>query len=178
MGLVNTPRHFLLLAGMAAVLSVTGGWTQALGPVASCGVYGALHGAALAVALRSAPPPWQRSVFVLGASVLSMLSVSLALLVGRLEGGLHSASRPALLLAICAGAGAVSYSLLIRANFRATLSSTGIFSIALGCVVADLAVLWSGLYRHGGVFWFAVAWWFAMSLGLITQDARTKTRVA
>jgi hypothetical protein len=176
MGLLDYKRHFLLLASVAAVLALTGNWTQALGPIGSGAVYGSLHGATLVLTLRRPRSPRLCGVFVFVAAVQSVVAVSIALLVGRVGTHLHGALRPALLLSLCSGLGAVSYSLFIRAAFRVRLSVAAAVSIASGCVVVDLAVLSSGLYLHGGVVWFAVAWWFAMSLGLWCQDALTRTR--
>lgn len=176
MGLLNYERHLVLLACFAGVLSLTGEWTQALGPIGSCAVYGSLHGAALVLTLRRRPAPRLCGVFILVAAVQSVVAVSIALLAGRFGTDWRGALRPALLLSLCSGVGALGYSLFIRAAFHMSLSAAAVVSIVLGCVVLDLAVLSSGLYLHGGVFWFAVAWWFAMSLGLWYQDARTRAR--
>ncbi len=176
MGLLNYKRHLLLLAGVASALAVTNGWTSVLGPIGAGGVYGALHAAAVVLTLRSAPPAWLKGVFVLVAAVQSMVVVSFALFLSRLSGLWLGAQHPAVLLAISAGMGALAYVMFIRAAFELTLSPAAISSIALGCVALDLLVLSSRLYLHGGVTWFAIAWWFALSFGLWFQDARTRPR--
>ena len=43
----------------------------------------------------------------------------------------------------------------------------------LGCIVATLVVLVSGIYLRGGALTVAVSWWFAMSLGLWVHDGRS-----
>ncbi len=176
MDLLNYKRHFLLLAGVASASSVTSGWTRALGPIGSGAVYGALHAAALVLTLRSAPALWLRGVFVLVAALQSAVAVSLALAVGRVSSVLLGSEHPALLLAVCAGIGALGYAMFIRAAFQITLSPAAVSSIALGCVASDLVVLSARLYLHGGVVWFAIVWWFALSLGLWCQEARCRVR--
>jgi hypothetical protein len=79
---------------------------------------------------------------------------------------------PALLLTLSSGLGAASYAFLVQRYFGADLSRYALVSIALGCVLATLAVLLSGVYLQGGGLWFAAFWWFAFSAGLWYHDRR------
>jgi hypothetical protein len=81
-------------------------------------------------------------------------------------------AEPALLLALSSAFGAASYALLVQRYFGANLSLRALASITLGCVLATLAVLWSGIYLRGGGLWFAAFWWFAFSAGLWYHDGR------
>jgi hypothetical protein len=161
----------MLLACCAMALVATHSWRLSHGVLASLtlsfGLYGALHAAALAASLRAAHAVGRKLLFVALAVCLSMSSVGLSLFANRLMGGAAGLARPALLLALAAGAGAASYLLLIRGFWSARVSPWVFVSIVLGCVAAALLALMSGrlLHESGGP-WIAVAWWFAFSAGL------------
>jgi hypothetical protein len=110
--------------------------------------------------------------FVVIAASLSMLSVALGLCASRFIGGSMGMTQTALLLALSSGVGAATYASLIRRFFGARLTFAAILTVVLGCIVATLAVLASGIYLKGGGLWLALSWWFAMSLGLWVQDGR------
>ena len=173
MGILYYTRHFSLLACLAAVLAATRGWSPAIGVVATYGIYGALHASTLAVTLRARPPAGRRMRFVVIAASLSMLSVALGLCASRFIGSMGMA-QTALLLSMSSGIGAATYATLIRRFFGAHLTLSAIVTVVLGCVVATLAVLVSGIYLKGGGLWVAISWWFAMSLGLWVHDGRRK----
>jgi hypothetical protein len=174
MGILYYTRHFSLLACLAAVLAATRGWSPAIGVVAAYGIYGALHASTLAVTLRARPPAGRRTRFVVIAASLSMLSVALGLWASRFVGGSMGMARTALLLSMSSGIGAATYATLIRRFFGAHLTLSAIVTVVLGCIVATLAVLVSGIYLKGGGLWVAVSWWFAMSLGLWFYDGRRR----
>jgi hypothetical protein len=174
MGILYYARHFCLLACLAAVLAATRGWSPAIGVVATYGIYGALHASALAVTLRARPPGGRRLRFVVIAASLSMLSVALGLCASHFIGGSMGIVQTALLLSLSSGIGAATYASLIRRFFGARLTLSAIVTVVLGCIVAALAVLVSGIYLKGGGLWVAVSWWFAMSLGLWFYDGRRR----
>lgn len=172
MGILYYARHFGLLAGVALVLAATRRWDPAIGVVATLGIFGALHASTLAVTLRVRPRAGRKLRFILIAASLSMLSAALGVCAGRFAGGPTGLARTALLVSLSAGIGAATYASLIRLFFAARLTFCAIATIVLGCIVATLAVLVSGIYRQGGL-WVAVSWWFAMSLGLWFYDGRS-----
>lgn len=172
MTVLDYKRHFVLLACMAAVLAAVNRETSGLGAAASFGVYGACHALAVALTLKAPTVPWRRAVFVGVGSCLSLLSVSFCVYASRIGGPLPGLQKPALLLMMASGFGAVSYAALLRACFAPQLSPAAIASVALGCVVATLGVLEFGLYLYGGGLCFAVVWWFAFSWGLRYQGGR------
>jgi hypothetical protein len=173
MGSFYYARHFGLLACVAAVLAATRPWSPAIGVVATFGVYGAVHASTLAVTLRARPPAGRRARFVAIAASLSMLSAALGLCASHFIGGSMGRAQPALLLALSSGIGAATYASLIRRFFGAHLTLSAIVTVVLGCVVATLAVLLSGIYLKGGGLWVAISWWFALSLGLWRYDGRS-----
>jgi hypothetical protein len=172
MGILYYARHFALLACLAAVLAATRGSSPAIGVVATFGIYGALHAAAVAVTLRRRPPVGRRLRFVVIGASLSMLSVVLGMCASRFMGGSMGIVQTALLLSLSSGIGAATYASLIRRFLGAHLTLSAIVTVVLGCIVATLAVLVSGIYLKGGVLWVAVSWWFALSLGLWVHDGR------
>jgi hypothetical protein len=172
MGILNYTRHFGLLACVATLLAATRRWNPAIGVVPAFGIYGALHATTLAVTLRARPPAGRRLLFVAIASSLSMLSVALGMCASRLIGGSTGMAQSALLLSMSSGIGAATYAILIRRFFAAYLAPSAIAAIVLGCIVATLVVLVSGIYLKGAGLWVAVSWWFAISLGLWVHDGR------
>jgi hypothetical protein len=173
MGSFYYARHFGLLACVAAVLAATRPWSPATGVVATFGIYGAVHASTLAVTLRARPPAGRRARFVAIAASLSMLSAALGLCASHFIGGSMGRAQPALLLAVSSGIGAATYASLIRRFFGAHLTLSAIVTVVLGCVVATLAVLLSGIYLKGGGLWVAISWWFALSLGLWCYDGQS-----
>jgi len=173
MGILYYARHFGLLVCLAAVLAATHRWNPAIGVVATLGIYGALHASALVVTLRARPRAGRRLRFIAMASSLSMLSAALGVCASHFVGGSMGMARTASLLSLSSGIGAATYAGLIRRFFAAHLTPSAIVTIVLGCIVATLAVLASGIYLQGGALWVAVSWWFAMSLGLWVHDGRS-----
>jgi hypothetical protein len=173
MGILYYARHFGLLVCLAAVLAATRRWSPAVGVVATLGIYGALHASTLVVTLRARPRAGRRLRFIAIASLLSMLSTALGVYASHLVGGSMGMARTASLLSLSSGIGAATYASLIRRFFAAHLTLSAIVTIVLGCIVATLAVLVSGIYLKGGGLWVAVSWWFAMSLGLWVHDGRS-----
>ena len=182
MSMLNYARHFCLLICLTVVLAVTSTLSVAPTLVGAFGLYGALHASAIAVSLREPKPLRRQVLFIVSGATLSMASLSFGLLVIRIGGALPGMSKPAVSLALSSGIGAAAYALVLRLCFDAPLAPPAVGSIALGCVLATLAVLGSRLYLHGGSLWFAAAWWFAFSAGLWradmarTEGLRTKAR--
>ncbi len=176
MGILYYARHFSLLACLAAFLAATPPWAPAIGVAATFGIYGALHAGSLAVTLRARQSAGLKLGFVAIGASLSMASVALGACVSRVTGGTMGIAQTALLLSLSSGFGAASYASLIRRFFGALLTRSAIVTIALGCAVATLAVLVSGIHLKAGGLWVAASWWFAMSLGLWFCDGRGTAR--
>ncbi|MGA2188150.1 MAG: hypothetical protein ABSH33_06435 [Steroidobacteraceae bacterium] len=172
MGILYYRRHFMLLACVSAALAASGRWTPAFGAVTACGLYGALHASAVVITLRAPTPVRRKLLFVAGGALLSMLSVTVSLYASRLDATLPGMAKPALLLTLSSGGGGAGYGILIGRLLGADLKPPALWSISLGCVAATLAVLASGIYLRYGGWWFAVAWWFAFSIGLRCHDGR------
>ncbi|HWJ36945.1 MAG TPA: hypothetical protein VNR70_16890 [Steroidobacteraceae bacterium] len=109
---------------------------------------------------------WRKLLFVAIGSSLSMLSVTVSFYASQFMGRLPGRAGSTLLLMSSTGLGAASYAILVRYYFEADLARYALLAITLGCVVATLVVLWSGVYLRGGGLWFAAFWWFAFSTGL------------
>jgi hypothetical protein len=172
MGILHYVRHFILLTCMAAVLAATSRFSPTHGALASFAIYGALHSSMLAVTLRAPQPLWRKLSFVAIGAALSALSATTSFYASHLIRRLPGMAEPALLLALSSALGAASYAFLVQRYFGANLSLRARASITLGCVLATLAVLWSGIYLRGGGVWFAAFWWFAFSAGLWYHDGR------
>jgi hypothetical protein len=170
-GLLHYGRHFVLVAAVAAVLAATGSWRPALGVVGWFGVYGALHSSMIVLTWRGRSASMRRVVFICVATGLSMLSGLAGLYARRL--GWSWGTGPAVPLGICSSLGAATYVALLF-GMRAPLRLRSFVTLPLGCVLATLAVLGSGVYRFGGTWWFAVAWWYAFSLGLWLEDRQRR----
>ena len=163
MGGLHYRRHFCLLIGMSAFLVVAARASPAIGLVGSFAVYGALHASMIAVTLLAPQPWWRKPAFAASSALLSGASVGLSLWLSRFSAGLPGYTRPALLLSLSAGLGAASYALALNRFFAAKLPVRSILSISLGCIVATLAILRSGIYLEAGSLPFALAWWGAFS---------------
>jgi hypothetical protein len=175
MGTLHYGRHFILLTCVVAILAATNRLNSAHPAVASFGIYGALHASMAAATLRRTQPLWRKLLFVAIGSSLSMLSVAVTFFASRFIGRLPGMAGYALLLTLASGLGAASYAILIQHYFGADLSRHAAAAITLGCILATLAVLWSGVYLHGGALWFAAFWWLAFSTGLWYCDRRVST---
>jgi hypothetical protein len=171
-GLLHYGWHFGLLAAVAAVLATTSPWRPMLGMVGWFGIYGALHSSMVAVTWRGRLSPMRRLLFIGMATALSMLSGLAALYASRR--GWWWGAGPVVPLVLCSSLGAATYGALLR-WFGAQLPLRALATLPLGCVLATLAVLGSGVYRYGGTGCFAAAWWFAWSLGLWFEDERRLT---
>ena len=176
LGRVHYPRHFSMLGGIVALLAATEGLHPAIGIPASFGLYGALYCSVTALSMPASDGRWRKPCFVaLGAS-LCALNAALGVYAGRFIGGLPAMVGPALLLALASGFGAAGTGMLIRRLLEADLPLRALLAITLGCIVATLAVLASGIYRHAPGFTFAASWWLAFSMGLWLHDGRRAAR--
>ena len=162
------PRHVAGLVIVAAPLVALSLWHRLHHPLISVAVYGALYSAVTVATLRGRYEWRRRFLFVGAAAALSVLSFSAGFYAGRWI-GLSSLTQ---YLAICAGAGAIAYALLLRQLFMTDLSMRALLLIPIACVVAVLAaVLLAGLdSRHLDAV--AVAWWFTFSAGLWCDEYR------
>lgn len=167
------PRHFILLAGVSAVLGMTDRWRQDLGAVATFGLYGALHSTLIVATLRAPQTPSRKLSFIAIAAGLAMLCVEVGLFLGHRLGAALGAGAPALLLTLSSVLGAASYGFLIRCFWSRDLSLRSQLWITLCCGSATLAALPSGFYLHVvGAWWFAMIWWWSLSIALALTQFR------
>jgi hypothetical protein len=167
-------RHFLLLA--AAVIVIVA--LNALHPFSepflpSFAIYGALHAAAVAVAIQTPHSLPRKGLFIVLAAALNVAVLYAGII--SLE-GLGKAFAPLRLhiaLSVCSLFGAIAYGLLIRACWWPTLRPRAIAQIAFGCLLATAGALWiENLAVTVGTWSLAAVWWFAFSLGLWRVDRR------
>ncbi len=165
-------RHFALMAGVLAGLAATREWRPPLGAVASFGVYGALYSALFALSSRTPSPAWRVLLFVGMGACLSMASATLGLWVDHGLRWVPASGRPALLLALASGLGAVGFALLVRRWFDTALTFSVWLTVCAVCILATMMVLAAGLAPAAGGLWTAAAWWLAFSGTLWLFDGR------
>jgi hypothetical protein len=173
--MLNYARHFGLLALFAVSLATVGS-PAGLGIDARFALYGALHAAALVMAVGSGSglAPGRRLLFVALAAILALANARLGLF------GLHAVSAvggsigPLAIVAACAGLGALAYAALINAilaNRRAAERSglvpfdhSSLAATSLGCAAVTTASFAVSRALHSaGVLGLAIPWWFAFS---------------
>jgi hypothetical protein len=161
---LNYARHFGLLALFAISLATVGS-PAGLGIGARFALYGALHAAALVLAIGagSGLAPGRRLLFVALAAILALANARLGLF------GLHAVSAvgasfgPIALVAACAGLGALAYGALINAVL-VSFDLSSLAAISFGCAAATCASFAISRALHtAGVLWLAIPWWFAFS---------------
>jgi hypothetical protein len=135
--------------------------------------YGALHAAALVLALRAHQSIGRKCLFIAVAAILSALTYRLGVL-GAQWSGTHSVNAGLyLVFGLTAAAGAAAYAMSIRLFGFYALTPGSLAAISTGCLLAELASLGTASQLHvPGSWWFAVWWWFAFSGGLWYCDHR------
>jgi hypothetical protein len=142
MAILNYPRHFVLLAGAAAVLALGLAVHPPWAPVPDhlfilFGVSGALHAGAVVLALRKRAPWTSRVGFVVAATALSTAAPLGGLgLAGLLH--LDVVTTVFVALAFTSAFGAVSYWLLVRSLWAPCLSRWSLVTTIVACEVAAL----------------------------------------
>jgi len=169
-------RHFALITGFGVLLVVVTRLDLSNNLFVSFASYGALHGAALVLTLRARQPIWRKCLFVAVAAILSVVTFRLGILGWQLS-GTHSVNAGLyILLGFSAAVGAAVYGMSIRLFGFYALTLGSLAAIAAGCLLAELASLWTASRFHiPGSWWFAVIWWFAFSVGLWYFDHRQTT---
>lgn len=134
---------------------------------------GALHGVALALALRAPPALARRALFVVLAAALAATATHAGLWLSEALGSLgrragHELSfheDVTLAIVLTAALGAVAYGFLVRALWLPRLSRSAPVRIALACIAAML-VMAAALPPEHYLDWFVVLWWFVFSTAL------------
>jgi hypothetical protein len=166
-------RHFALLACFSVLIGVIGGLHLAPNIYASFAMYGALHAAALVLALRSRHSIWRRCWFVAAGAALSVLALRVGTLAGQLTGIGPGNINFYWLLGLSAATGAVAYGLSIRLFGFHALTLPALAAIAAACLLATCIGAFSVTHIHFlGPWWLAVIWWYAFSAGLWHFDPR------
>lgn len=176
MGHFDYPRHFSLLAAATVILFLLGHWSLLNDSlIVSFAINGALHAAALALALRVPQPLLRKTAFVAIASTLSVLTLYVGIIGLVLFAVLPGNERLYVVLAVCSLSGAITYASLIRLFWMRKFSSRLILAMAIVCLLAtSLAFLARTYADFLGGWWLAAAWWFAFSGGLWYVDTHGK----
>jgi hypothetical protein len=167
------PRHFLLLIWFGILSAVLRRPYLPSDLSVSFALYGALHAAALVLALRASRPIWQKSLFIASAAGLCIITFRIGMFArGWLETlpghlGLYTA------LGFSAVLGALAYGISIHLFGFIAMTSGSIAAISFGCMLATFVAVFTGPHFHFlGPWWLAVLWWYAFSAGLWYFDQR------
>lgn len=136
---------------------------------------GALHAAALSVALRAPASALRKVSFIAITALLSVLTLYIGIVSLQLLGILPAAERLYLVLGLCCVVGAITYGSLIRIFWMKALSSRSILGIAVGCVPATCLAFLLKLRFEWDSWVLAAAWWCAFSAGLAYAEKLAKT---
>lgn len=178
MAILNYPRHFLLLAGAAAVLVLGLAVHLPWSPVADrllvlFGSSGALHAVAVVLALRQALAWRSRVGFVLAAMVLAIVAPMSGLgLAALLPLGMMTTVFVA--LALASAFGAVAYWLLVRGMLAPFLSRGSLLVTIAACegamLLTALAPTVVAIPRDPLA---PTLWWLGFSTSLYIADRRS-----
>jgi hypothetical protein len=176
MGHFDYPRHFSLLAAATVILFLLGHWSLLNDSlIVSFAINGALHAAALALALRASQPLLRKTAFVAIAATLSVLTLYVGIIGLVLFAVLPGNERLYVVLAVCSLSGAITYASLIRLFWMRKFSSRLILAMAMVCLLATSLAFFARTYADFlGGWWLAAAWWFAFSGGLWYVDTHGK----
>jgi hypothetical protein len=167
------PRHFTLLTGFSVLLAVTSPLHLWSDISISFALYGALHASALTLALRAHQAAWRKCLFIALSAGLSLMTLRVAILGGRVSESLGANLGPYALIGGSALVGAITYGLLIRLFSFYILTARALAEIAATCALASLLALFTLTHAHFlGVWWLAVLWWYAFSASLWNCDRR------
>jgi hypothetical protein len=170
-------RHFAAL-GCGSILACVVAKLDLLPTAESFALYGVLHAAALVIALRGSMPVWRKGFFMLMAGALCVLMYRAGLF-GRSLASAYSGNLGLYLpLGVSAAIGALSYGVAIRELLRIRWLTAGCLAmICAGCVPATYLGAFMAAKIHGlGLWWLAVLWWFAFSVGLWLTKTRQHSR--
>jgi hypothetical protein len=174
MGHFYYSRHFSVLAAATALLFLLGHWNLLNDSLlVTFALNGALHAAALVLALRAPQSLARKSVFVAIAAVLSVLTLYVGIIGLVLFAVLPGNERLYVVLGVCSLSGAITYGSLIRLFWMRKFSSRLILALSIVCLLATSLAFLARTYADSlGGWWLAAAWWFAFSGGLWFFDTR------
>ncbi|HME39743.1 MAG TPA: hypothetical protein VKG63_12390 [Steroidobacteraceae bacterium] len=169
------PRHFLLLAGIGALLGLAARLGFSTDVSISFALYGALHASALVLALRAGQRWWRNVLFIAMAAALSVMTLRAGIVGAQVSGPLAGNVALDAVLGFSAVVGAATYGILIRLFGIYELTVKELTVIAGGCLLAAYAARLTAAHSpYLGRSWFAVLWWFAFSGGLWYCDQRRR----
>jgi hypothetical protein len=138
---------------------------------ASFALYGALHASVLVLTLRARPPIWRKSLFVVIAAGLCLITFRMGLFARHLSATLPGNLGLYTPLGFAAATGALIYGISIRLLGIPALTLGSLAAISLGCMLATFVALFTGSHFHFlAPWWLAVLWWHAFSGGLWYVD--------
>lgn len=174
MGHFYYPRHFGVLAAATVVLFLLGHWSLLSDSLlVTFALNGALHAAALALALRAPQNLPRKFTFVAIAAVLSVLTLYVGIIGLVLFAVLPGNERLYVVLGVCSLSGAITYGSLIRLFWMRNFSPRLILAGSITCVLATSLAFFARTYSDFlGGWWLTAAWWFAFSGGLWYFDTR------
>ena len=174
MGHFYYSRHFSLLAAATVILFLLGHWSLLNDSlVVTFAINGALHAAALVLALRAPQRLSRKSAFVAIAAALSVLTLYVGIIGLVLFAVLPGNERLYVVLGVCSLSGAITYGSLIRLFWMRKFSSRFILAMSIVCLLAtSLAFFVRTYFDFLGGWWLAAVWWFAFSGGLWYVDTR------
>ncbi len=144
----------------------------------SFALYGALHAAALILALRAHHPIWRKCLFVAVAAALSAMTLHFGIIAGQLVGTSRGHAALYAVLGLSGALGAAAYGVLIHLSGIYELTSRSLAVLCVNCLLATCAAIFTLTRFHSpGRWWLAVMWWCAFSGGLWYFDKRNQTAV-
>jgi hypothetical protein len=168
-------RHFLLLTAFGIGIATASLARIALDLSLSFALYGALHAAALVLALRVVEPIWRKCLFVAIATVLCVMTVRIGVYAGRWLAISTAGVGLYLLFGLTSMIGAAAYGILVSLFGFAQLTPRSLTAIAAGCLFATAIAVFSLVRAHFlGPWWLAVLWWYAFSAGLWFFDGSAR----
>lgn len=171
------PLHFSLLACFGVLLIAMAQLHIETGLSLSFALYGALHAAALVIALRAHHPIWRKCSFIVAAAALSTMTLQLGIIAGQLLG--TGRGNAAFVLGLCGATGAAAYGALIHLSGIYELTPRSLAVLCVNCMLAACAAFFTLVRFHSlGRWWLAVLWWYAFSGGLWYFDKRNQRAVA
>jgi hypothetical protein len=170
--------HFSVLACFGVVLIAIAQLHLAIELSFSFALYGALHAAALIIALRVNHPIWRKCLFIASAAALSAMTLHFGIAAGHLLGTARGNAALYPVLGFCGALGAAAYAVLIHLSGIHELTSRSLAVLCVNCMGATCAAFFTLARFHSlGQWWLAVLWWYAFSGGLWYVDKRSQKAV-
>ena len=168
------PLHFSLLACFGLLLIAMTQLHVGTDLALSFALYGALHAAALVIALRAHHPIWRKCLFIAAAAALSAMTFHFGIVAGQLLGTGRGSAALYAVLGFCGAMGAAAYAVLIHLCGIYELTSRSLAVLCVNCMLAACAAFFTLTRFHSlGQWWLAMLWWYAFSGGLWFFDKRS-----